>query len=157
MLALGSILAFPTIAKADNPGDVFFNGTIAQACDFTEIEDGTLGLADSSTLSSLATGGAAGSAELVCNTLLATVSVDAPAVDSAPADYVDANAVKTATVVGGTINLALNAGDTQVSVPSAAVTLAPLPLVVNMTATTPGEALPAGDYVYFVRLSATAL
>ncbi|NEP18405.1 MAG: hypothetical protein F6J97_16130 [Leptolyngbya sp. SIO4C1] len=155
-IALGSVLTFPMIAKAENPADVFFNGTITQSCEFENVVDGTLGLVTSDTLSSVAVG-TPGSADLACNTLLASVTMDAPVVETAPNDYDDTAAVKTATLVGGSINLTLNAGETQVSVPSAAVTLAPLPLVVNMTATTPGEALPAGDYTYYVRLSATPL
>jgi hypothetical protein len=149
-LILSSTIAFASTAKADT-GDVHFTATVPSACTFSSVTAGTLGLVGTSTLTSAAGGGTAGSASLTCNNALATLTVDAPAVTSAPTGYSNSDATKTVSVVGSGANvISLSAAGTNVATPILGTTT----LAVNMSTTTTAP-LPNGDYDLYVRLTVT--
>lgn len=151
-VVLSSTLAFVSTAQA-NPVEVLFGGTVTNSCTFSDKVDGTLTTVGNNTLTSI--GASAGTVRVTCSGA-ATLSVNAPANNSAPAEYNDATTVKTGTVVGtgaAALNITLVDG---VPVTTGALLLGDTDLTVDMTAAH-GTVLPAGDYQFGVTMTAAGL
>ncbi|MEQ9235148.1 hypothetical protein [Coleofasciculus sp. E2-BRE-01] len=152
-LVLCGTLGFTSAVKAQTTEDVLFDGTIANSCTFENKVDGTLIQAvGTNTLTS--TGATAGSVDITCQGA-ADLTMSAPVMISAPAEYDDATTTKTATATGTTaLGANINLNDTDVA--AVGLTLGTNSLTVNMDAAHQST-LPAGTYQFGVTLTATPL
>jgi len=150
-LVLCGTVGFTSSAQAEETTDVHFTANVPASCTFSDVADGTLGLVAGTALSSaIADGGTAGTAKLICNNVLATLTADAPAQNGTVDGYDHSTAVTTVGVTG------IGANAVAIAAPGIA-TPVPLPgetdLTVNMSTTPLTGFIPSGDYDFYVRLT----
>ncbi|MBE9126962.1 MULTISPECIES: hypothetical protein [unclassified Coleofasciculus] len=147
-LVLCGTVAFTSAAKAET-ADVHFTAQVPSSCTFSNVVNGTLGLNLAGTTLDSTLSGTAGTAQLTCNNILATLTADAPAVATAADGYDHSTAVTTVGVTGTGANVvAIAAPGVPTPIPLTGTT----DLTVNMSTTTLTP-IPSGDYDFFVRLT----
>jgi len=141
-------------ANAQETQDVPFSGNVPIACDFdTGVTAGSLANTDNAAiLSSTDTDGSAGSVEISCNTVGATLAIAAPIAGSTPTGVTDDSLSSEMDLTGDNTATAITDGNTA-TLNNMGTTTA----TVDMTAdfSTSYTEVPGGTYNYNVQLTLT--